>query len=113
LKLFNALVESGKLERALDLVDRLHLAKSFDIAMVISDSNRKLVDLIEEARDRRFGGDSTTASFDEDANMFGSHSTTRQISPDSDLARNSKRQAEDDVDPSWQPHQRTKQNRVS
>lgn len=55
LKMFATVVEAGKLERALDLVDRLHLEKSFDLAMKLADKHHKLVDLIEEAKDRRFG----------------------------------------------------------
>ena len=47
-------MEAGKLERALDLVDRLHLEKSYDLAMRIADKYTKLVDLIEDARDNRF-----------------------------------------------------------
>jgi hypothetical protein len=54
LKMFAAIVEAGKLERALDLVERLHLEKSFEIAMTIADHHRKLVDLIEDVKERRF-----------------------------------------------------------
>ena len=55
LKQFAACVEAGKMERALDLVEqRLHLERSFDLAMRIADRHRKLVDLIEEAKDRKF-----------------------------------------------------------
>lgn len=52
--MFAAIVEAGKLERALDLVERLHLEKSFEIAMTIADHHRKLVDLIEDVKERRF-----------------------------------------------------------
>jgi siroheme synthase (precorrin-2 oxidase/ferrochelatase) len=52
--MFAAIVEAGKLERALDLVERLHLEKSFEIAMAIADNHRKLVDFIEDAKERRF-----------------------------------------------------------
>ena len=48
-------MEAGKLERARDLVERLHHEKSFDLAMELADNHRKLVDLIELARDRKFG----------------------------------------------------------
>jgi hypothetical protein len=54
LKLFVATLEAGKVERALDLVDRLHLEKSFDLAIRFADHNRKLVDLIEDAKERKF-----------------------------------------------------------
>ena len=57
LKMFAAIVEAGKLERALDLVERLHLEKSFEIAMTIADHHRKLVDFIEDVKDRRFPQD--------------------------------------------------------
>jgi chromosome transmission fidelity protein 4 len=57
LKMFASIVEAGKLERALDLVERLHLEKSYDLAMTIADQHRKLVDRIEEVKDRRFGSD--------------------------------------------------------
>ena len=38
----------------MDLVERLHLEKSFEIAMTIADNHRKLVDFIEHVKDRRF-----------------------------------------------------------
>jgi chromosome transmission fidelity protein 4 len=56
--MFAAVVEAGKLESALDLVERLHLEKSFEIAMTIADHHRKLVDFIEDVKDRRFPHDS-------------------------------------------------------
>jgi hypothetical protein len=54
LKMFAFLIETGKLERALDLVHRLHFEKSFDIAMTIADKHRKLVSLIEQVKGRKF-----------------------------------------------------------
>lgn len=54
MKLFAATVDAGKLERALDLVDRLHLEKSFDLAIQLADHHRKLADLIEDAKFQRF-----------------------------------------------------------
>lgn len=62
LKLFMATVETGKVERSLDLVERLHLEKSFEIAITISErmNQRSLSDKIEEIRDRCF------AVYDED-----------------------------------------------
>jgi chromosome transmission fidelity protein 4 len=47
-------VEAGKLERALDLVDRLQLEKSYELAMTIAGNHDKLVDYIEEAKEKRF-----------------------------------------------------------
>ena len=56
LKLFTSVVQAGKLEQALDLVDRLHLEKSYDIAVTVADrlNYRSLSDRVYEARDRRF-----------------------------------------------------------
>ena len=56
LKLFATTVEAGKLERALDLVDRLQLEKSYDLAMVLAEQHNKLVDFIEDAKESKFGG---------------------------------------------------------
>lgn len=57
LKLFMASVEVGKVERALDLVERLHLEKSFEIAITVADKMnfRALSDKIEIVKDCRFG----------------------------------------------------------
>lgn len=56
LKLFMTTVNAGKLERALDLVDRLHLEKSFHIAMTVADrlNHRNLSDRIVEKKDLKF-----------------------------------------------------------
>lgn len=56
LKLFFDILKAGKVERALDLVERLHLEKSFEIAVKASDRLNflKLSDRIEAARDARF-----------------------------------------------------------
>ena len=54
MKLFASTLDAGKVERALDLIDRLHLEKSYDLAIRLADHNRKLVDLIEDAKDRKF-----------------------------------------------------------
>jgi hypothetical protein len=39
----------------LDLVDRLHLEKSYDLAIRLADRHDKLADMIEDAKDRKFG----------------------------------------------------------
>lgn len=85
--MFAALVEAGKLERALDLVERLHLEKSFEIAMTIADNHRKLVDFIEDVKDRRFqtmydntDDDNDPGAFDND--LTQAHSNRPRISPD-------------------------------
>jgi len=56
LKLFMANLELGKVERALDLTHKLHLEKSFDIAIHLAErtSHRTLTDRIETLKDRRF-----------------------------------------------------------
>jgi hypothetical protein len=91
--MFASTVEAGKLERALDLVYRLHLEKSFDLAMTIADSHRKLVDMIEEAKDRKFGDlddddDEEEGYYDEETESpvnTGHSAVTKRISPDSTL----------------------------
>lgn len=88
--MFAAVVEAGKLERALDLVERLHLEKSFEIAMTIADNHRKLVDLIEDVKDRRFpledidynADDNVEDHDDITTNLTQSHSNRQRISPD-------------------------------
>lgn len=54
LKLFATMVEAGKLERALDVLSRLNLEKSYDIAMAIADNHSTLVDQIEIAKENKF-----------------------------------------------------------
>lgn len=56
LKLFMQIVQSGKVERGLDLVERLHLEKSYDIAVKAADriGQRKLSDRIEERKMLKF-----------------------------------------------------------
>jgi chromosome transmission fidelity protein 4 len=56
LKLFNEIIKAGKVERALSLVHRLHLEKSYDIAIQVSDrmGHRKLSDFIEDSKLQRF-----------------------------------------------------------
>lgn len=92
LKLFMTTVEAGKLERSLDLVERLHLEKSFDIAITVAErmSHNELSDKIEDVKDRRFAVDEE----EEEDEMFPdsqpentTHGTpdrasTRNISPD-------------------------------
>lgn len=91
LKIFAGTVEAGKLERALDLVERLHLEKSYDLAMTIADNHRKLVDRIEEAKDRRFGSDYANDQTDdpeeyEDEDPADTYESSR-ITPDSTIGR--------------------------
>jgi len=106
LKLFAATVEAGKLERALDLVHRFQLEKSYEIAMVIADKHDKLVDFIEEAKENRFSVDiqeeagneefSDDGGYDEENNGNSSpqgdlYRVTQKISPDADHASKAKR----------------------
>ena len=97
LKFLAATVEAGKLEKALDLVFRLHLEQSFDLAMVIADKHRRLVDLIEDARDRKFGREEE--EFGEETPEFDDFDDDhrQRITPDGP-SRVSKRAFEDDVD---------------
>lgn len=103
--MFAATVEAAKLERALDLVDRLHLEKSYELAMAIADSHRKLVDLIEDRKDMKFGGLALDDDDEEEEDYDESPDLTEQqagggprISPDSVMARKSKRPFDDNVD---------------
>ena len=111
LKLFATTVEAGKLERGLDLVDRLHLEKSYDLAMAIAENHTKLVDFIEEAKESRFpledvddvdeeeqeedydDDEATKGLEDVNSSPPGSKlAATRRISPDSSSAwKSSKR----------------------
>lgn len=104
LKLFMAIVESGKLERALDLVERLHLEKSFDIAVTVAErmNHRNLSDKIEDVKDRRFAVEEEDDDVEEDDEMFPDsprekkivmertprEPTSRNISPESHNKRN-------------------------
>jgi hypothetical protein len=88
--LFAALVDASKLERAYDLVNRLHLEKSFEIAMTIANRHRTLVDMIEEAMDRRFGapedGGGDGGDDDDDDSSIGRAHT--RVSPEANPPRN-------------------------
>ena len=87
LKLFAALVESGKLEAALDLVDRLHLEMSYDLAIRIADRHDKLADRIETAKNYRFDTVDDDGYGNEDDEYYttstiGASTGRRQISPE-------------------------------
>eukprot|EP00980_Cylindrotheca_fusiformis_P012374 scaffold3036_cov117-Cylindrotheca_fusiformis.AAC.13 len=93
LKLFVATLGAGKQERAFDLVDRLHLEKSYDLAIRLAGQNRKVVDLIESAKARRFRReekcDADEYYFEENsprtAESFGKLKQSCQISPDANM----------------------------
>lgn len=95
LKMFAAVVEAAKLERALDLVERLHLERSFEVALKIASRHRKLADLIEEARDRKFPVDD--ADEDDEYSAGSPPEVTAlpraysNITPDAESGRNPKR----------------------
>jgi chromosome transmission fidelity protein 4 len=106
LKLFMAIATAGKLEMALDLVDRLHLEKSFDIAMTVADrvNHRNLSDRIEEKKELRFMVDDQLddgvetgfqAQFSEsptdDYSDEEETASRRRITPDANQSRKSKR----------------------
>jgi chromosome transmission fidelity protein 4 len=90
LKLFAATVDAENLEGALDLVDRLHLEKSFNLAIRLADHHRKLADLIEDAKDRRFAPEEEEDS-PEDTTFMDRLAPSRQISPDASLGIKIKR----------------------
>lgn len=104
------MVDTGKVESALDLVDRLHLEKSFDIATAIADrlNHGNLGERIVEKKEVRFPVEDPMEDFQNDHDdPFGNFpsedtptaeeevmSPTRRISPDGNL-RNSKRSMDD------------------
>ena len=56
LRLFNSVVQAGKVERGFDLVRRLHSEKAMDLAIQCADriGHRKLNDRIEELKEQRY-----------------------------------------------------------
>lgn len=86
LKLFASTVDAGKLERALDLVDRLHLEKSYDLAITLADRHHKLADLIEEAREQRFAVDDAEEEEDYEEDDFPSTTRMRQLEASSQIS---------------------------
>ncbi len=113
LKLFMNMADAGKVESALDLVDRLHLEKSFEIAITVADrlNHRNLSDRIVDKKEARFMVDDPMDDFvqddyeprygefaskegvaDEDEVMSTS---SRRISPDGNSSRNLKRSIDD------------------
>lgn len=86
--MFASIIEAGKLERALDLVERLHLEKSFDLAMTIADNHRKLVSLIEQVKERKFpdqaSDDEEPGDDYDDESVVRTHNHGgKRVSPDS------------------------------
>lgn len=88
LKLFIKFAKAGKLERALDLTQRLHLEQSFDIAVKVADeyNQHKLSDRILNIKDDRFLCNSPTDEDnysdddgEEDASFTSVNSAPRQV----------------------------------
>ena len=94
LKFFAAMVDANKLERALDLVHRLHLEVSYNLACQLAARHDRLVDAIERARDVKFAEDtfSNNEELDHGRDSYDHSSepiafmdritTSQQISPD-------------------------------
>ena len=106
------MADAGKVESALDLVDRLHLEKSFDIAITVADrlNHRNLSDRIVDKKEARFMVDEPMDDFAQDdyEPTFGEFaseedpaaedevmSPSRRISPDGNSSRTLKRSMDD------------------
>ena len=77
LKLLSSAVQSAKVKRGYDLVQRLHSEKNYDIAIKMADhiGHRKLIDRIDEARLRKYpplDEEEEEDMFDDDAASFES-----------------------------------------
>ena len=85
------MVDAGKLESAFDLVSRLHLEKSYDIAIRLADRQYKLADMIEKAKNFKFPEDDDEEDDHNPCDFRGSNTfiehnddfQSKQISPDS------------------------------
>ncbi|KAL7578377.1 hypothetical protein ACA910_012779 [Epithemia clementina (nom. ined.)] len=97
LKMFAETVKAGKLEKALDLVERLHLEKSFELAMILATNHAKLASKIEGIRERRFGGHYFDPYESSDLAIVGPGSTDRstKTSPDASFVPRTKRPIEE------------------
>jgi chromosome transmission fidelity protein 4 len=94
--MFAATIEASKLERALDLVERLHLEKSFDLAMTIANNHRKLVDLIEDVKNNKFPPlEPEYTDQDYDDHYDEQDAPSLRITPDSSQGRKAKRTLDD------------------
>lgn len=71
MKLFNAVVQAGKVERAYDLVQRLHSERALDVAITWADrqGQRKLSDRIEEFKLRKYPPIDEEEPFDDSASF--------------------------------------------
>lgn len=82
LKLFAAMVDANKLERALDLVGRLHLEKSYEIAIQLADRHHTLADLVEEAKIQRFAVEEEEEEIEEEQYEEEEMDEQSHLSPD-------------------------------
>lgn len=101
------MVDSNKIERAADLINRLHNEVSFDLAIQIAGRHDKLADIIEEVKFNKFSpaddgvvendyllSDAEVSSRSPETtliNRFGAP-TSHNVSPDAGLSAKSKRE---------------------
>ena len=78
-------IQAGKVERGLDLVQRLHLEQSYDIAIQAADrvGHRKLSDRIEEAKLQKFPP--SEEMFDDNASMESDFYETRCVDEEPEI----------------------------
>jgi len=100
LKLYFSLAKSGKLERALDVTNRLRLEKSFDIAIKAADqlNHRTLSDRVHELQEDKFCSLHEEVEYsDDEENRFQqsedetSYADTHRVSPDVHSSRNKRK----------------------
>lgn len=105
LRLFNNMIGAGKVESALDLVQRLHNEDSFEIAMEIADrsNQRKLSDHIYSIKESRFDQIETDQHVDDDGDSYAgsvntsftqetqTNETVMKVSPEASSFRNKRK----------------------
>ena len=82
LKMFHKTLEANKLEKAFDLVNRLHLEKSFDLALKMANQHDKLWDKIDALKEARFSEVDDDESDDYDETEMPHHDERPHVSPD-------------------------------
>ena len=95
------MVDANKVERAADLVERLHNEVSFDLAIRIAGRHDKLADIVEQAKFNKFSPPDDEHALSDEEEYSNSPETTllkrfeapssRNVSPDAGAAPNSKR----------------------
>jgi hypothetical protein len=108
LKLFSAMVDANKIERAADLVDRLHNELSFDLAIQIAGRHDKLADIIEDVKFKKINlagnamDESNSTPFHDEGYSHSPETTmlkrledpsSHNVSPDAGFGAKSKREA--------------------